>query len=271
MPVRFALMGDWGTGKPEQYAIAEQMTATHARSPLDLVIGAGDNIYPNGSPERFGRCFEQPFEALLKRQVPFYTCLGNHDVRDGAEAQMRYPLFNMGGGSYYTKRVGNGMVEFFMLDTNDMDGRQTAWLDRELARSQAVWKVPVFHHPLYSWARAHGSDEGLRRSLEPIFVRNGVRVAFSGHDHVYQRVTEQQGVQYFVSGAGGQLREGNLERDRYVAAGYDEDAHFMVLEATSSRFAYRAVNTRGVTVDSGEVAAPATAMSGLLKRLSRAA
>ena len=269
-PVRVGLVGDWGTGKPEQMAIAERMAAAHASAPLDLVIGAGDNIYPDGSPERFGKCFERPFEALIRRDVPFYTCLGNHDV-DGAQAQMRYPLFNMGGESYYTKAAGNGMVEFFMLDSNAFDSRQLAWLERALTTSSAVWKVPVFHHPLYSSARAHGSDESLRRVLEPVFVRHGVKVAFSGHDHVYQRVTPQQGVQYFVSGSGGKLREGNIEHDRYVAAGYDEDCHFMLLDVTSSRFAFKAINTRGLTVDSGEIAAPETAMTGLLKRLARAA
>src|SRR5437899_2940066 len=47
-PVRFALIGDWGSGNDGEKAIAELMAATHARTPLDLVATAGDNIYPNG-------------------------------------------------------------------------------------------------------------------------------------------------------------------------------------------------------------------------------
>ena len=44
----------------------------------------------------------------------------------------------------------------------------------------------------------------------------------------------------------------------------------MVLDATPNRFAYRAVNSRGQTVDSGEVAAPASAATRLLERFARA-
>ena len=48
--------------------------------------------------------------------------------------------------------------------------------------------------------------------LEPLFVKYGVNVVFSGHDHVYERLKPQKGIYYFVSGAGGQLRKGNLKR-----------------------------------------------------------
>src|SRR6185369_696999 len=111
-------------------------------------------------------------------------------------------------------------VEFFMLDSNDMDARQVTWLDSALQKSPAIWKIPVFHHPIYS-SGSHGSDVALRKVVEPIFVQRGVKVAFSGHDHIYQRVTPQQGVQYFVSGAGGKIREGDInKKDSIVAMGY---------------------------------------------------
>jgi 3',5'-cyclic AMP phosphodiesterase CpdA len=228
-PVRFALLGDWGSGDEGEMAIAERMFAAHQAKPLDLIVGAGDNIYPNGSADLFAPNFERPFAELIKQRVPFHTCFGNHDVRSGADAQLRYPLFNMGGQRFRSVPFGGGMVEFFMLDSNDMDSRQVSWLDTSLQKSTAIWKIPVFHHPIYSSGRAHGSDTGLRKVLEPIFVRNGVQVAFSGHDHIYQRVTPQQGVQYFVSGAGGKIREGDIKRDSLVAFGYDQDSHFLVM------------------------------------------
>ena len=270
-PVRFALLGDWGSGDDSQMAIGERMAAAHSRSALDMVISAGDNIYPNGSAENFRQNFERPFAELIRNRVPFYTCFGNHDVRDGAEAQMRYPLFNMNGQSYYRVTAGRGMIELFMLDTNMMDARQINWLDSALGESTAVWKIPVFHHPIYSSGKKHGSDESLRRVLEPVFVRHSVPVVFSGHDHVYQRVTPQQGVQYFVSGAGGKIRAGNLKRDTLVAAGYDGDSHFMVLEADASRFKFKAINSQGETIDQGQLAAPASSVSRFLRRRFAAA
>jgi 3',5'-cyclic AMP phosphodiesterase CpdA len=255
-PVRFGLIGDWGNGDDTCYAVAEQMAAAHGRAGFDMVITAGDNIYPDGSAKRFAKCFEEPYDALISKGIQFHASLGNHDVRDGADAQCRYPLFGMGGCNYYKLSKGDGMVDVFMLDSNDMSGRQVAWLERELRNSTAVWKVPVFHHPLYSSGRTHGSDDGLRRVLEPVFVANDVKVAFSGHDHIYQRVTPQRGIQYFVSGAGGKVREGDLHRDELVASGFDKDGHFMVLEADARRFAFTAISARGEVIDSGELAAP---------------
>lgn len=256
-PVRFAMIGDWGSGDGGEAAVAERMAATHAGTPFDMVVTAGDNIYPNGSGENFGSHFERPFEALIKKDIRFYSCLGNHDIRAGEQAQLDYPLFNMGGRNYYSVTRGGGTVELFMLDSNMMDARQMAWLEGALAKSTAAWKVPVFHHPLYSSGKSHGSDPELKKLLEPLFVRSGVKVAFSGHDHVYQRVTEQQGVQYFVTGAGGRIRPGDLNfGDPLVAKGYDEDSHFMVLDADASKFEFKAINTKGQVVDSGRIEAP---------------
>jgi len=255
-PVRFAVMGDWGDGDSNTVAVARQMAAVHGRTPLDMVVTAGDNIYPDGSASLFRERFEVPFEALLAREVPFYACLGNHDVRSGRDAQIHYPLFHMGGRAYYAKATDGGAVEFFVLDSNAIDERQLAWLDGALARSTAVWKVAVLHHPPFSSGKRHGSSTDVRAQVHPLFVRHGVRVVFSGHDHIYQRVTPQDGIQYFISGAGGKIRVGDLKRnDALVAAGYDDDSHFMVIEADASSFRFSAINTAGAVVDSGAVGA----------------
>jgi 3',5'-cyclic AMP phosphodiesterase CpdA len=256
-PVHFALLGDWGNGDNNTTQIARQMLSAHDRTPLDMIVTAGDNIYPDGAAERFGEYFERPFEGLIKKNVPVYACLGNHDVRSGSDAQMRYPLFNMGGRNYYRKSAGDGTLDMFVLDSNMMDRRQVSWLEDELRRSTAAWKIAVFHHPPFSSGKKHGSDDGLQSVLHPIFVRNGVRAVFNGHDHFYQRVTPQDGVQYFVSGAGGKIRVGNLRMaDRLVAAGYDDDSHFMLVDVDASRLAFRAINTGGKVVDEGVIAAP---------------
>jgi acid phosphatase len=256
-PVRFALLGDWGNGDASTGQVASLMASEHDAAPLDMVLTAGDNIYPNGAADKFGSHFERPFEPVLRRKIPVYATLGNHDVRDGADAQMRYPLFNMVGRNYYSVAAGGGTAEFFMLDSNAMDQRQLDWLDRELGRSSALWKIVVFHHPTFSSGKRHGSDEGLRRKLHPILVRHDVQAAFSGHDHIYQRVTLQDNVQYFVSGAGGKIRRGDLERNSLVAAGYDDDSHFMLVEADATRLSFRAISAAGATVDEGALVAKA--------------
>lgn len=267
-PVRFALLGDWGNGDRNTIDVARQMTAVHDRTPLDMVVTAGDNIYPDGSASHFRNNFEQPFEPLLSRRVPFFACLGNHDVKAGREAQLKYPLFHMGGRNYYSHTAGGGMVEVFVLDSNAMDATQLTWLDAALRRSTAVWKVGVLHHPPFSSGKRHGSDTSIRADVHPLFKRHGVRVVFSGHDHIYQRVTLQDDIQYFVSGAGGKIRVGDVnKKDSLVAAAYDDDSHFMVLEADATAFRFQAINTSGQVVDAGTVSGR-TAASSFLRRFA---
>lgn len=271
-PVRFAILGDWGNGDQNTIDVAHQMTAVHDRTPLDMVVTAGDNIYPDGSASHFRNNFEQPFEPLLSRKVPFYACLGNHDVKSGREAQIKYPLFNMGGRNYYSHTAGGGMVEVFILDSNAMDATQMTWLDAALRRSTAVWKVGVLHHPPFSSGKRHGSDTSIRADVHPLFKRHGVQVVFSGHDHIYQRVTLQDDIQYFVSGAGGKIRVGDVnKKDALVASAYDDDSHFMVLEADASAFRFQAINTSGQVVDSGSVGARTSARTLVDRSVARAA
>ena len=252
--LRFAVIGDWGTGDSDQVGIARQMFASHQRLPFDFVISAGDNIYPNGSSRYFGKHFEYPFANLLKDRINFYAVLGNHDVDAGREDQCQYPLFNMGGSCYYRLERGSGLAEFFMLDSTDFDRTQSAWLENSLRDSKAIWKIAVFHHPIYSSGRRHGSALGLRKQLEPLFTRYGVNIALSGHDHIYERTKPQQGVQYFVTGAGGKVRRGDVDRGSSIRAdSFDDDNHFMVIEIEDFQTRFQAISGAGVVVDSGSL------------------
>jgi predicted phosphodiesterase len=250
--IRFAVIGDWGTGDRDGVGTARQMLAAHQRAPFDFVIAAGDNIYPNGSGRYFSKNFEQPFADLLKDQIKFYAVLGNHDVDAGRQDQCQYPLFNMGGQNYYKFSRSNGMVEFFMIDSTDPDRTHMTWLENSLRDSRAKWKIAVFHHPIYSSGKKHGSSVGLRKQLEPMFTRYGVNVVFSGHDHIYERTVPQQGIQYFVTGAGGKTRRGDVDLGSSIrAASFDEDNHFMVIEVDDSQVSFQAISEAGAIVDSG--------------------
>jgi calcineurin-like phosphoesterase family protein len=250
--IRFAVIGDWGTGDRDGVGTARQLISAHQRTPYDFVLAVGDNIYPNGSGRYFAKNFEQPFADLLKDKIKFYAVLGNHDVDAGRQDQRDYPLFNMGGQQYYKIARGNGLAEFFMLDSTDFDSTQTTWLENSLRASRAKWKIAVFHHPIYSSGKKHGSAVGLRKQLEPIFTHYGVNVGFSGHDHIYERTTPQQGIQYFVSGAGGKVRRGDIDKGSgFSAASFDEDNHFMVIELEEKQVSFQAISETGAVVDSG--------------------
>jgi 3',5'-cyclic AMP phosphodiesterase CpdA len=134
-----------------------------------------------------------------------------------------------------------------------MNPAQRAWLERVLRESTEAWKVAYFHHPLYSNAGRHGSQLELRVTLEPLLVRYGVSVVFSGHDHVYERFTPQKGITYFVAGSGGQLRRGNISASEATAASFDQDQAFMVVEIAGDDMRFQTITRTGRIVDSGVI------------------
>lgn len=249
---RFAVVGDFGTGESDEFAIAARMLDAHRKAALDLVLAVGDNIYPNGSARYFVKHFEEPFEGLLKERVKFYAVLGNHDVEEGRKDQLNYPLFNMGGSNYYTFGRGNGLVDFFMLDSTAFDAGQATWIENSLRASRAIWKIAAMHHPMYSSGKKHGSEIKLRAVLEPLFTRYHVQVVFAGHDHVYERTKTQKDIQYFITGAGGKMRRGDIDKKSpLLATSYDQDNSFMLIELDETEISFKSINEKGVVVDSG--------------------
>jgi 3',5'-cyclic AMP phosphodiesterase CpdA len=257
---RFAVLGDFGTGESDEYAVAAQMLESHQKSPYDLVLACGDNIYPDGSAKYFVKHFEQPFEGLLKEHVKFYAVLGNHDVEQGRKDQLNYSHFNMDGSNYYMISRGNGLVDFFMLDSTACDAGQVTWLEKSLHSSRAIWKIAAMHHPLYSSGKKHGSETRLRAVLEPLFTRYHVQVVFAGHDHVYERTKPQHGIQYFITGAGGKMRRGDIDmKSPLRASSFDQDNSFMLIELDETEMVFKSVSEKGEVVDSGVIRQAASA------------
>jgi hypothetical protein len=110
-----------------------------------------------------------------------------------------------------------------------------------------------FHHPLYSSGASHGSTIPLREQLEPIFLKYGVDVVFSGHDHFYERIKPQKGIYYFVSGGAAKLMAGDIRDIGLTAKGFDQGFHFMIVELTPKVMYFQTISDTGATVDSGEL------------------
>jgi predicted phosphodiesterase len=248
--LKFAVLGDFGTGDKEQYQLGEQMAKVREQFPFEFVVTVGDNIYGGESARDFQRKFEIPYKLLLDAKVKFYASLGNHDSRQ----QTRYAPFNMDGQTYYTFKAPHEDVRFFALESDYLNPTQLAWLEKELEDSNEDWKIPYFHHPLYSSGDRHGSDTSRRKVLEPLFLKYGVSVVLAGHDHVYERTKPQNGIVHFVVGSGGQLRRGNLEdRSPIMAAGNDTIQVFMAAEISGDEMTFNAISRTGEVVDSGVI------------------
>jgi 3',5'-cyclic AMP phosphodiesterase CpdA len=246
--VKFAVIGDNGTGDRPQYEVGARMALARQSFPFDLVLMLGDNFYGSQRPQDLVKKFELPYKPLLEAGVVFQAAIGNHDD----PSTVNYPPLNMKGRRYYD--FTRGPVRFFVLDTNNLDAKQVAWFREALAASTDSWKIAYFHHPLYSNAGRHGSAVDLRVILEPLLVQHGVSVVFSGHDHSYERLEPQKGITYFVAGSGGKLRKGDIEPSDQTARAFDEDQAFVLVEIAGPELFFETISRSGTTVDSGVIA-----------------
>ena len=248
--LKFGVLGDFGTGEPPQYEMGAQMARVHQSFKFELVILVGDNLYGSERPQDFRLKFEQPYKALLDAGVKFRASLGNHDSRE----QREYPLFNMNGELYYSFKAPAESVRFFALESTYMEPKQLVWFEKELKSSTEDWKIVFFHHPLYSSAGRHGSDLQLRNRLEPLLIAYNVSVAFTGHDHAYERTKPQKDITYFVAGSGGKLAPGDLDRSSPITAkGLDTELVFLIAEIIGDEMTFNAVSHSGKVIDSGTI------------------
>jgi predicted phosphodiesterase len=246
--LRFAVIGDSGTGDSNQYRLAKVFTDIHQRFPYEFVLMLGDNMYGAESARDFQRKFETPYKPVLDKGVKFYASLGNHDSTN----QRMYKLFNMNGERFYTFKPKDG-IRVFALDSNYMDRPQLQWFEKELAASGSDWKIVFFHHPIYSSGGKHGSDTALRDQLEPLFLKYGVDVVMAGHEHFYERLKPQKGIHYFISGGAGKIRRGDVGGE-FTEKAFDQGFHFMLLEIDGDQMHFQVVSDQSKTVDSGIIA-----------------
>ena len=247
--VKFAVIGDSGTGDSHQYDVAKMLAASRTKFPFEFALMAGDNMYGSDTARDYTKKFEQPYKPLLDGGVKFYAALGNHDDPN----QRFYKPFNMNGERYYTFKAPNSSVRFFALDSNYMDSKQLQWLEKELAASGSDWKIAFFHHPLYSSGSTHGSADVLRTQIEPLFVKYGVTVVFTGHEHFYERIKPQQGITYFIGGSSAKLRAGDIIKTNLTAKGFDTGYTFTLVEIVGDDLAFQTVAQTGQTIDSGMI------------------
>lgn len=229
------VLGDWGRGGfYGQREVAEEMGKLGAEHGSACVISLGDNFYEDGvksvTDERWQKSFERVYTAK-SLQVPWYAVLGNHDYLGNVQAQIDYsktsPRWRMPARYFtWTQTVEAGVeVQFFALDTNPLQSSMTgakskrygdidqqdpelqyAWLEKELAASKARWKIVFGHHPVYTAGMLHKDSPDLIKRLKPLLEKYGVQAYLAGHEHDQQHLRDEGPVEYFVTGAGSEVR-----------------------------------------------------------------
>jgi tartrate-resistant acid phosphatase type 5 len=249
--IRVLAFGDFGTGTPEQIQTAAAMREYQKGHPLDFGITLGDNFYPSGAASPDDPQWKSRYEDLYGPMgIKFYATLGNHDYgrADSPAAEILYSQKSDSWrmpATYYTYTAGP--VQFFAIDTIELSdtvmfNKEATWLDAEIAKSKSPWKVVYGHYQIYSATR--GDEQNLIKRLLPI-LRNRVDVYLCGHDHNLQELNPEDGVHFFVSGAGGAgLYPFNYPN--YAHSAFKDRAHgFTILEANDKQLTFRIIGVNG--------------------------
>jgi len=204
--VRVLAFGDSGQEGPNQRKVAAAAATYHRKKPFDLGVTLGDNFVPDGVTSPADPRWKEGWEEIYgPLGIPFFAATGNHDwgFADSPAGEILYsrqsPSWRM-PALYYSFTAGP--AQFFVLATQAMSETQLRWLDRELARSSARWKIVYGHHPIYSYG-THGDTPQLQQSLLPL-LKNRVAVYLVGHEHIVQHLKPEGGVHFLVAAAAGQ-------------------------------------------------------------------
>ena len=238
--IRFLAFGDSGGGGADQLALRDQMFEV----PFDFMIHTGDIAYEDGTLGQFEDNVFTVYKELFKN-LGFYPASGNHEYNTSGAAPFKQVFALPGNEEWYSYDYGR--IHFAALDTEQDYATQAAWLDEDLAATDRPWKIVYMHRPPYS-SGEHGSDTGLRAKLAPIFEKHGVQLVLSGHDHDYERMIPQNGVQYIVTGGGGR---GTRPISSASFSAFSEAViHFVVVKVKLEELIVHAIDATGVEFDS---------------------
>jgi 3',5'-cyclic AMP phosphodiesterase CpdA len=193
----FAIVGDTHVG----YAGSayETFIAAIDQQRINVIIHLGDAIDKAGNAAQWAE-----FQRITGTGKTLYLVPGNHDVDSDRSLATYLSLF---GKSYYS--VPEGDTLFVMLNTeipgeqSMIAGEQLEWLVSELKRP-FKYKFVFLHQPPFPVFAGHGLDKhrDARDRLHELFVRSGVALVVSGHDHLYNK-TSKDGITYVIASGGG--------------------------------------------------------------------
>jgi hypothetical protein len=284
--VRFAILGDsggvpwwgWMQQSPGFHTLAgrrwlplhgptKRVAAQVEAARPDWFAHVGDVVYPRGENRFYGPVYFWPFENVLAHSAG-YLVMGNHDdANNRDDGGAGRPLLQnsilprseaTGGERLFSFADGPvrliGIDCSFLLHSETEAGRAQQelvldYLRTELQAAREPWKIVCQHYPIRTSDPTRQSP-WTRDVLLPLLREHGVDLAFSGHDHNYQRFGEPSGDRPIcvVTGGGGKDLYDMPESAPEFAA-RSRSFHFCIVEADANGLEVRAIDERGNEVD----------------------
>ncbi|MFC1923578.1 metallophosphoesterase family protein [Chloroflexota bacterium] len=256
--VRFAVIGDYGTGQQPEADVAVLVKSWNP----DFIITTGDNNYPEGEATTIDQNIGQFFHEFIfpynggygdgAVENHFFPSLGNHDW-NSENAQPYLDYFTLPGNERYYEFV-RGPVHFFVLDSDkhepdgvESNSAQAVWLQSQMTNSDSPWKIVYMHHPPFS-SGLHGSIDWMQWP----FAEWGADAVISGHDHTYERISRDR-IIYFVNGLGGRSKYLFFGKVEGSQVRYNEDYGAMRVEASEDNIRFQFINRQAGLIDAVEL------------------
>jgi len=210
-----------------------------------VVFAAGDNAYESGTIEEYEQCYDPTWGRHKARTRPVP---GNHEYGTG-NAQGYFEYYGAIAGDpsqgYYSYDLGDWHI--IVLNTNDHceeiacsnSSAQANWLRADLEAHPAFCTLAIWHEPLFSSGRVHGSSQFVK-PLWNVLYAAGADVVVNAHEHNYERFAPQTpagalekdyGIREFVVGTGGESHDREPET-RLPNSEIANDDTFGVLKLT---------------------------------------
>ena len=268
---RFLYLGDVQFQESmEEYEEWGQMVrrAYREHPELDFAVIGGDLVNSPGELSQW-EAFLEACDVFAK--LPVVTVAGNHEgVHSNYTYQKLFALpddaeEDQSGEEFYSLDFGN--VRMLMMDSSFLteerrqsmgkdawakeEQRVEAWIRSRTGSCEKPWLAAVIHHPVYGMHDEDTVSPQIRRLWAPLLETGGVRIVFSGHQHLYQRTRPIHGVVYLMGNSGqweSRFFHGN-NLPEYTQQIYDRGANYQIVEAGARRLKMTSYNKKGLVID----------------------
>lgn len=268
---RFLYLGDVQFQESmEEYEEWGQMVrrAYREHPDLDFAVIGGDLVNSPGELSQW-ETFLEACDVFAK--LPVVTVAGNHEgVHSNYTYQKLFALpddaeEDQSGEEFYSLDFGN--VRMLMMDSSFLteerrqsmgkdawakeEQRVEAWIRSRTGSCEKPWLAAVIHHPVYGMHDEDTVSPQIRRLWAPLLETGGVRIVFSGHQHLYQRTRSIHGVVYLMGNSGqreSRFFHGN-NLPEYTQQIYDRGANYQIVEAGARRLKMTSYNKKGLVID----------------------
>lgn len=167
-PVRFAVIGDYGSGNEHEWAVARVLTAQQP----DFVLSAGDNSYLVAYSGLLDRNIFKPLHDLMA-EAPLWATEGEHDLFLSSGSTVTDALHLPGPQGRWAIRYGPVQIVALGLQA---DAAGQAFAAKALAEPGPSVRLVLTHRPIQPG-----------NPILPFLRRDHVAAIFAGHLHRYER------------------------------------------------------------------------------------